>query len=354
MNTLSSIPQQLPPRHQRQRGLTLIELMVAITIGLILTAGVIQIFIGSNQTYRFQESMSRIQENGRFGVETIARSLRNADYRGCLGRSLDDSDTTDLTGGPGGGGGGPGGGGGAATFDFSGSIQGHTNNGGWSPPLDGDIAGENPSPDGDVLRVRSAAAGGASDVSPPEDQSGGSNLFVDDTAGFSQNETVIATSCSQAVRFNIQNNPGTGPGQLTVPGNPGFYGTYEPDEVYSSGLSYFYIAGGSIDNEPALFQRGPDGTVRELVEGVERMALQFGEDTNGDTEVNAYRTADNVSDWESVVAVRVSLLLRGREDNVTDEPQTISFPPGAAPQTVNDRRLRQVFTTTTSLRNRLE
>lgn len=63
------------------RGLTLIELMVAIALGLILVAVVIQIYIGSRATYNKQEDLSRLQENGRVALEIIGRSARIAGFK---------------------------------------------------------------------------------------------------------------------------------------------------------------------------------------------------------------------------------------------------------------------------------
>ncbi len=64
----------------RQSGLTLIEIMVALLIGAFLLAGVIQIFIANKQTYRVQENLSRMQENGRFALDYISRYIRTAGY----------------------------------------------------------------------------------------------------------------------------------------------------------------------------------------------------------------------------------------------------------------------------------
>src|SRR3569833_2853237 len=69
-------------RH-RQQGLTLVELMVAITIGLILTAGIIQNFVSSNQTYRVEVSLSRLQESARLALEFISNDIRMTSYWGC-------------------------------------------------------------------------------------------------------------------------------------------------------------------------------------------------------------------------------------------------------------------------------
>lgn len=64
----------------RQWGLTLIEIMVALLIGAFLLAGVIQIFIVNKQTYRVQENLSRMQENGRFAMDYLSRYIRLAGY----------------------------------------------------------------------------------------------------------------------------------------------------------------------------------------------------------------------------------------------------------------------------------
>jgi type IV pilus assembly protein PilW len=64
-----------------QKGFTLIELMIAITLGLILSAGMINLFVNSNQIYRVNENMSRLQENARFAMSFLARDIRRTDFR---------------------------------------------------------------------------------------------------------------------------------------------------------------------------------------------------------------------------------------------------------------------------------
>lgn len=68
----------------RQRGLSLIELLVAIGLGLLLLAGIGTVYLGSRQTYRMQEANARVQETGRFALEVIGRSLRQAGADGDL------------------------------------------------------------------------------------------------------------------------------------------------------------------------------------------------------------------------------------------------------------------------------
>lgn len=61
-------------------GFSIVELMIALMLGLILLGGVLQVFLSSRQTYSANEAMSRMQENGRFALEFIARSARLAGY----------------------------------------------------------------------------------------------------------------------------------------------------------------------------------------------------------------------------------------------------------------------------------
>ncbi len=75
-----------------QTGLSLIEIMIALLIGAFLIGGVLQIFISSKQTYRMQQNLSRLQENGRFAMGFLAADIRMAGYWGCLSPSRPNTD----------------------------------------------------------------------------------------------------------------------------------------------------------------------------------------------------------------------------------------------------------------------
>ena len=64
----------------RQLGLSLIELMVAMTIGLFLLLVISNLFIGSKQTYTNQDNLSRLQENGRFAIALLGKVIRESGY----------------------------------------------------------------------------------------------------------------------------------------------------------------------------------------------------------------------------------------------------------------------------------
>jgi type IV pilus assembly protein PilW len=65
-------------------GFSLVELLVALAIGLVLIAGLTYSYIGSRTTFRAQDSVSRRAENGRVALEAIARDLRQASRLGCV------------------------------------------------------------------------------------------------------------------------------------------------------------------------------------------------------------------------------------------------------------------------------
>ncbi|MDG2524562.1 PilW family protein [Stenotrophomonas sp. HITSZ_GD] len=69
---------------RRQAGLSLIELMIAMVIGLVLILGLIQVFAASRQAYQLSQGIARNQENGRFAIDFLSRDLRMAGHTGCV------------------------------------------------------------------------------------------------------------------------------------------------------------------------------------------------------------------------------------------------------------------------------
>ena len=65
---------------RRQTGLSMVELMVALLIGTLITGAVLQMFIGSRATYAVHTALAAMQENARFAIEFLSRDLRKAGY----------------------------------------------------------------------------------------------------------------------------------------------------------------------------------------------------------------------------------------------------------------------------------
>ena len=68
-------------------GMTLIELMVALAIGMFLMVGAVRVFMQGRTTFRVTESVSRLQENGRFALDAVEPDIRMAHFFGLTARA---------------------------------------------------------------------------------------------------------------------------------------------------------------------------------------------------------------------------------------------------------------------------
>lgn len=369
----------------RQVGASLIELMIAMFIGLILVATIGNAYVGAKQGFHTLNALSRIQEGARYAFEFMGNETRMAGY----------------TGGP---------------------ANGGTNvvndpPSGWNPGLkhlfgdEGDTTRApliglddtapanvcttaNTSPcyrQGDVLTVVHAdneneyaltdhtvpdftlscwpGAVGCSTVTPPAP---GDIFVVSDythSAVF-QISTVNsgARTVSHATGVATPDNSGTNLGV--------FSGPITARKLYRLKGVSFYI-GTNPAGEPALYRHrlshtgtAANATSEELVEGVENMQIMYGvdwddtDDNNRDVNgnytgrfVHAYWTAAQVSAgtdgvnnlpgganvqarWSRVFSVRIDLTMVSRQD------QSIA--------STGDRLLRKTITNTLAVRNRLQ
>ncbi|WP_157837668.1 prepilin-type N-terminal cleavage/methylation domain-containing protein [Pseudomonas nitroreducens] len=63
-----------------QRGLSLVELLIAMALSLLLMAGVIEVLLSSKQTYHASLALAELQESGRFAFDILAQDLRTAGF----------------------------------------------------------------------------------------------------------------------------------------------------------------------------------------------------------------------------------------------------------------------------------
>ena len=324
-----------------QRGLSLIELMIAITIGLVLLAGILQIAVKSKSNYRVHEALSRTQETGRFALDIMARDIRMADFWGCA------QNVTKITNNLN-----PLGTGYSSALSFSGGLSG--------------TDGTSGQPDTITL---AGASGSGIHVKTPYMPNTSAMIHTISGTGLEQGDIVLLSDCIQGDIFQITNsNPSSSgsvvhnTGSAVNPGNynPGACGgggnshclskTYEGDaQIYAMQALTYSINHPALE-EPKLVRSKNGQTAVELVAGVENMQFTYGEDTDGDGVVNIYRDATNVSNWDEVLAVKIALLVRSREQ-VLPEAQTYSFN-GVDNITATDLRIRREFTLTITLRNR--
>ena len=82
---MSNIPQGLvtQPAARRARGFSIVELMVAITLALIVTAAVMAAFLGSRSSFMNTSGTAAVSDNGRFALDFLQTAVRSAGYMAC-------------------------------------------------------------------------------------------------------------------------------------------------------------------------------------------------------------------------------------------------------------------------------
>ena len=367
-------------------GLTLVELLVAITLGAIILGGAMTLFVNNRDTYNTTNELSRLQETARYALDMMVKDIRMAGYFGCADRG----DTVTLNvpvGTPG------------ELWDFNldpgaGAII---------PAIEGfeaafaanefmpsgfDVTVGTNGPGGQVLAGTDAItlryiAGSMIDVAPANGtldyqvtadvvNGASSTITADSTTGLALNQVVAITDCGGSDIFQIT----AAPTATTVQANAlsrGYNAASSPMIAPYVGVRYYVGDNG----------RGPGGEVypslyrtiitpgaltessQELFEGVEVMQILYGVDTSGNGIPDSYvrsgdvplSTADPASNWANIVSVRISIVVRtvdqyGRDTDLNT--YTVNDHDGALRprfDPVNDNRRRRVFTTTTMVRN---
>lgn len=360
---------------RRQRGVTLVELLIAMVLGLVLVGGTIQVFTGNRATYEFTDDLARIQENARFALDQITYDARMAGYKGCLADVAVFNNLTIEN-----------------TFrdDIENGLVGHNANGTgagqvfaatakdpapstdsalWTPALPTELS-DLVIPGSDVLIVR-GISGPTNTMSAPFSSSTG--LFVPNTHGYVAGEILVATDCQKASIFQLTGITAGSPlDQLghtdsagMVPGNAA--AAWGPDQSYGLGgevarleAHAFFVGQGSNDR-PSLFQlrlqwqsaTQSDFVAEELVAGVDTMQVRYGLDTDNSGAPNSWVSADGVADWADVLSAEITLLVRADGEYGTDVDAVVYNLADTQYDPVDDRRLRQIFSTSVGVRNRL-
>jgi len=352
-----------PRIRRRSRGFSLVELMVAMTLSLILLGGVIAIFSSSRITYETNDRMARIQESGRFALNSMVRDLRATGYTGCSIRSPLFNALNNNT---------------SVLWNFASAMQGFDGQGSaFAPTLDTTLltaSGVNVvrTQNTDVLVVRIPRPGSTLARVIQAIPNGTEPVVVDAAVqtAFSANDILMISDCTRRAVFEVTARTGNSLSHAAsgttapTPGNfttdlDGAYFEATPGggtEVVPMQVIIYYL--GKLNTAPAsappsLWQRVNGGVSQELVEGVENLQLAFGETTGANTVT--YRKAGDVVTWGNVVSVNIALLVRSQSEYGTDRDGgtyvLIDSTLGASVTAASDRHLRQVFATVVSLRN---
>jgi len=350
------------------RGFSLIELMIAMVLGLILSAGIFSVFSGNKRSNDLNTTMSDMQESARFVLTRIAADARMAGFQGCndINRGgpqiLANSSPTsnlELTA--------------TSGYAFSG--------GSWAPggSLPTGVLSTPPPIEGSHalnLQFGSAASfplvpleGGPESIPSKTDP-----IVINTTTGISSEpfnlraeDFAIISNCTGADLFEITGVSGGDGGEATLEHSSGANKSdsltfdYIPNlstKVMRFNSNFYYVAdtgqtNGAGDMIPGLYQQSLPYTSAPtlLVTGVENLRFEFGLRTGPDS--LAYLPAGNGGITNSQIeTIRIGLLMVS-ENRVSSQPNNATFMLAGQPVTSpGDRRYRQAFNTTVKIRNR--
>lgn len=343
-------------RAHRQHGFTLVELMVGLTLGLFISLAAISVFVSTRVLHTISSADSRRGENARLAMDLLHKDFRSASFQGCHSQ-LASLPVSVLNAGNG------------LFLDVGTSgVAGSRGTGtAFLPALNAALvtaAPTAPLPTSDVVSIRVPVEPMSLGLAAPMTATTGAPGVGAATVGngIASGDIVLIANCKAAAMFQVtEANPattgvlthavgGTGPGNATADLGYVFRGD---SAVYRLQTHHYYVANsvlrpGTTSMWRLIVPNG--GPPQEVVQGVDRLRVRYGVDTDSDRTLNRYDTADAVADWNAVVAVRVQLLTATTKDNVAMGTQSVAF--DGATFTPTDRRLRTALTEVIALRSR--
>lgn len=331
-------------------GISLVEIMVSMLIGLVVLAGILYSYTGNRTASQFNENMSRLQEGGRIAMDVISNDLRMASFTGCA-RS-----------------------GNVRVIGALGVTTQQLEQGVWAgayPDAEAlaivdsaPFVGKNQT---DVLRIFGSTGSGAGLEKPLASVSSDLEVTAGSVIGqVSNGDLLVVGDCQVADMFSV-NGVVTVGATTTITAPPdGLSKTYGEDALvirYGGNKTYYLREAANPDGSKRLDSSGApvislfqDGV--ELVEGVDAFRVCLGVDDSLDGTVDRYlRSNDPAVNWANVVAVQVDMLMASVSPSALDEAvdQQFSLCLDVAPSiSVNDRRMRKMFSTNIALRNKLK
>ena len=378
-------------QHIQNKGLTLVELMVAMAISSVLMVGISNIYSSSKQAYKINDEFSALQENARLAFRFLTQDIRMAGYVGCAwadGTNVDSTlDVADLTSDQQ-----------AFVNGFGTGLEGYDATGtgpNTAINLSTPTAGFNRAVNGlftghldgsDIIVVRHANGGGVKlsgnkNAANFDIQDSGVNSVVGGChapSGICEGDILMVSDCSKGRIFQVGNLTAVSANGGSIrlvhsasgaPGNSrsswGGNSTVEADwfaaedsEILKMGAYAYFLANGSSGQPTLMRLSNLDATPQELVEGVDNIQILYGTDSTGDGKANQYFVAPTAV-TNNIVSVRISLLMSTphqipKRNNDTKVYKLISENDAVNVRVtpIADRRIRKVFTTTIKLRNK--
>ncbi len=305
------VPQAPPPAARRwrygpgyQRGMSLIELMVAMTVSTLLMLGLAVIFVGNSRSFSENEKASQQIENGRYATAILSAGIRHAGFYGEV------ADVTNLL---------------------------------LTPPITLPAALPDPCVT-DIASLRAALPLPVQGVDAPDavpsclpDHVAGTDVLVIRRG----NTTTVSAADAVANGYYTQTSFCATQTPVFMIAQSGFVledkNCVDPAPVRQYHVEIYFISPCSIptgsngtckNTDPAVptlkrleLRAADDATcplfaatswcLVPLVEGIENLQIEYGRDTSGDGAPDAYVTLPaSTTEWSQVMAIRLHLLAR--------------------------------------------
>lgn len=358
-----------------QRGFSMIELMVAMTLALVVSGAVVSVFVGSHNAYQATSGVASLTDSGTFALNLLQEAVRGAGYVACNhATSSTNTNMLDATDSP-------------LPYDFAHGVSGYEVTGtgpsgsfavpatatvdpsasDWTPALDPALSpganGTNSGPvnGSDVLVIRSSTPRVTAVYMVADAALGATSIKVTSSAGLVVGQPAAISDCTGSVTFLVNGIDTSGSTPTITVGPASANGLPVPfasGAVVSPVTTMVYYIGVGMDGDYALkrllLQNGTTTfTDQELVPDIENMQVLYGIATPGTQTPSAYVTADQVSDFGNVVSIKVAVLAAtppsvARPNIMQQGKFSLLGTQVTAPQ---DTRIRRVFDTTITVRS---
>jgi type IV pilus assembly protein PilW len=341
------VPRRLPGPAKPPAGFTLIELMVAMLLGLIVIAGVASVFLANQRTYRTNQALGDVQDGSRIAFELLARDIRNAGLNPCnngdrMGNVLNNRGTDWWANW------------GNALHGYSGSQGDPATGNVFGTGVGQRVAGT------DSVQVLGAIDGG---MSVATDNEPAANFKLNDkTTNLQSGDIVIVCDPDHAVMVQISNynssnvtfvhntgnavNPGNCSKGLGYPSdcsstNGNLYQFGANSQIAKLGAADWYVGNNPVGGR-SLYRvtlAAPDakenvflGTPQEMVRNVNGMVINY--HARGSA---AFVAASSIGNWAVVDAAQITLTLQSADQRAGTDVKP----------------LVRTFTATATVRNRV-
>lgn len=328
-------------KHIKQAGLTLIELMIALVLSSVIIAGIIQVFLANREAYNLTESLVRVQENGRFAMSFITTALRQSGNYGCVPeidleanniQSQVDAEIPDIN-----------------TIQTNAvATLGNTTNG-------AAVTDSFDAPDTLTLMVTT------NNTAQVASATNATTLAITDGASFEEDDYVLVSNCQVGDFIKLAANSNAAQIVDATGGmRTNFYEIANLVSTVTEVQFVHYFVDDDALNVRTINPADGSRDTQVLLNGIENIQFTYGVDSNDDYVVDYFDDIDAVSaegHVPNIVAVKIFVLAVSGGDgdrlNVVTEEQTLVLNGQTATMPDGDLRLRKVFESTVSLRNRM-